>query len=188
MSYKQTALSKEFINKTVEFSAGYIPPETLDRFFNLIENEILQHYFTYSSESNLLRIITGMFDKISFMNECIKYPYYIEVLILVSVNSNYLTDILVRNPEYFYYIVNPSNLEKKSDPEVLRNEIRNSIGQYTSFKAKVNVFRIIKRKETLRIGLMDLMKTRGFKEITVELSILAKIIDRKSTRLNSSHA
>ena len=176
MSYKQTALSKEFINKTVEFSAGYIPPETLDRFFNLIENEILQHYFTYSSESNLLRIITGMFDKISFMNECIKYPYYIEVLILVSVNSNYLTDILVRNPEYFYYIVNPSNLEKKSDPEVLRNEIRNSIGQYTSFKAKVNVFRIIKRKETLRIGLMDLMKTRGFKEITVELSILAKII------------
>jgi glutamate-ammonia-ligase adenylyltransferase len=176
VSYKQTFLSKEFINKTAEFSAGNIPPETLDRFFNLIEYEILQHYFTYSSESNLLRIITGMFDKISFINECIKYPHYIEILILVSVNSNYLTDILVRNPEYFYYIINPATLEQKTESEDFRNEIRNSISQYNSFNAKVNAFRRIKRKETLRIGLSDLMKTRGFKEITLELSILAKII------------
>lgn len=176
MPYKQICLSKEFITKTAEFSAGFIPPETLDRFFNLIENEILQHYFTFASESNLLRIITSMFDKISFINECIKYPHYIETLLLVSVNSNYLTDILVRNPEYFYYIINPSNLEPKPDPEEFRNEIRNSINQYTSFNAKVNAFRRIKRKEILRIGLMDLMKTTGFKEITFELSILAKII------------
>ena len=176
MSYKQTCLSKEFITKTAEFSAGFIPPETLDRFFNLIENEIHQHYFTYSSESNLLRIITSMFDKTSFINECIKYPHYIEALLLVSVNSNYLTDILVRNPEYFYYIVNPSNLEPKPDPVKFRNDIKNSINQYTSFNTKINAFRRIKRKEILRIGLMDLMKTTGFKEITFELSILAKII------------
>jgi glutamate-ammonia-ligase adenylyltransferase len=176
VSYKQTFLSKEFIAKTVEFSAGYIPKETLDTFFNLIEKEINLHYFTYSSESNLLRIITGMFDKVSFINESIKYPHYIEILILVSVNSNYLTDILVRNPEYFYYIINPSNLEQKTESEVLRNEIKNSINQYNSFNAKVNAFRRIKRKEILRIGLMDLMKTRGFQEITYELSILAKII------------
>jgi len=124
VSYKQTFLSKEFISKTVEFSAGYIPKETLDTFFNLIEKEINLHYFTYSSESNLLRIITGMFDKISFINESIKYPHYIEILILVSVNSNYLTDILVRNPEYFYYIINPSNLEQKTESEVLRNRLK----------------------------------------------------------------
>jgi len=176
VSYKQTFLSKEFINKTAEFSAGNIPPETLDRFFNLIENEILHHYFTYSSESNLLRIITGMLDKISFINECIKYPYYIEILISVSVNSNYLTDILVRNPEYFYYVINPTNLEQKTKAGKFRNEVRNSISQYNSFNAKVNAFRRIKRKEILRIGLMDIMKTRGFREITLELSIIAKII------------
>jgi glutamate-ammonia-ligase adenylyltransferase len=160
----------------VEFSAGYIPEETLDLFFNQIEKEIIEHYFTYSSESNLLRIITGMFDKTTFLNECIKYPHYIEILILVSVNSNYLTDILVRNPEYFYFIANPANLEQMTTPVELRDEIRNSISKYNSFNAKVNAFRIIKRREILRIGLTDLMKTRGFKEITFELSILAKII------------
>ena len=176
MSYKQTCLSKEFITKTAEFSAGFIPPATLDRFFNLVDKDILRHYFTYSSESNLLRIITSMFDKISFINECIKYPHYIETLLLISVNSNYLTDILVRNPEYFYYIVNTSNLEPKPNPEEFRDEIRNSINQYSSFNAKVNAFRRIKRKEILRIGLMDLTKTTGFKEITFELSMLAKII------------
>lgn len=160
----------------MEFSAGYIAEGTLDLFFNQIEKEITQHYFTYSSESNLLRIITGMFDKVTFINECVKYPHYIEILILVSVNSNYLTDILVRNPEYFYYIANPANLEQMQAAEELRSDIKNSVSQYNSFNAKVNAFRIIKRREILRVGLMDLMKTATFQEITFELSILAKII------------
>lgn len=176
MSFKQTTLSKEFINKLAELSAGDIPMDVLDIFIDLIEKELKLHYFTYSSESNLHRIITAMFDKISFINESIKYPHYIEILLLVSVNSNYLTDILVRNPEYFYYIVNPSNLKQKSDPNTFRIEIRDSIRQFASFNAKVNAFRRIKRKETLRIGLMDLLKLLNLQEITFELSILAKTI------------
>jgi glutamate-ammonia-ligase adenylyltransferase len=176
VSYKQTALSKEFIGKIAEFSAGLLSAEVLDKYINLIEIEINQHYFTYSAESNLLRIIISSFDKISFINECIKYPHYIETLILVSVNSNYLTDILVRNPEYFYYVVNPSILENRASPDILRIEIKNLIEQFTSFNARVNALRRIKRKETLRIGIQDLMKTASFEEIIYELSMLAKII------------
>jgi glutamate-ammonia-ligase adenylyltransferase len=176
VSYKQTALSTGFIDKIAEYTAGFIPAAILDKFISLIETELRRHYFTYSSESNLLRVISSMFDKISFINECIQYPHYIETLILVSVNSNYLTDILVRSPEYFYYVVNLSNLEQKPDPQTLRNEITDSIGQFTTFNGKINALRRIKRKETLRIGLMDLMKIAGFQEITSELSLLAKII------------
>ena len=173
MSYKQTYLSEDFIHKIAGFSAGYSPTETIDSFISLIQNEIPFHYFTYSSESNLLRIIESMFDKISFMNECIRYPHYIEILILVSVNSNYLTDILVRNPEYFYWIINPSNLNRKPDCESWNQEISNSLSQYNSLQAKVNALRRFKRKEFLRIGLKDLLKINDLKEITLELSILA---------------
>ena len=173
MSFKQTSLSEDFITKIAGFSAGYLPTETIDSFITLINNEIPLHYFTFSSESNLLRIISAMFDKISFMNECIRYPHYIEILILASVNSNYLSDILVRNPEYFYWIVNPSNLNKKYNRELWQEEISNTIAQYNSFQAKVNALRRFKRKEILRIGLKDLLKLSSLKEITFELSVLS---------------
>lgn len=173
MSFKQTSLSKDFIHKIAGFSAGYLPTETIDSFITLINKEISLHYFTFSSESNLLRIISAMFDKISFMNECTRYPHYIEILLLVSVNSNYLTDILVRNPEYFYWIINPSNLNRKVDRESWDQEISNTLAQYNSFSAKVNALRRLKRKEFLRIGLKDLLRLNNLMEITLELSILA---------------
>jgi len=173
VSFKQTSLSEDFIHKIAEFSAGYLPADSIDSFITIINKEIPLHYFTFSSESNLLRIISAMYDKTSFMNECIRYPYYIEILILVSVNSNYLTDILVRNPEYFYWIINQSNLNGRSDQETWKKEINNSLAQYNSFTAKVNALRRLKRKEILRIGLKDLLKLIDLKEITQELSILA---------------
>ncbi len=174
MSYKKTSLSEDFIHKIAEFSAGYLTAESIDSFISIVNKEIHLHYFTYSSESNLLRIISSMFDKISFMNESIKYPHYIEILMLISVNSNYLTDILVRNPEYFYWIVNSSNLNLNSEPESRILEIRNSLAQYNSFSAKVNALRGYKRKDILRIGLKDLLKLNNLEEITRELSILAE--------------
>jgi glutamate-ammonia-ligase adenylyltransferase len=173
VSIKQTSLSEDFIHKIAGFSAGYLPTETIDSFITLINEEIPLHYFTFSSESNLLRIISAMFDKISFMNESIRYPYYIEILLLISVNSNYLTDILVRNPEYFYWIINLSNLNRKPDPETWNLEINNLLTQYNSISAKVNALRRFKRKEILRIGLNDLLGLNNLKEITHELSILA---------------
>jgi glutamine synthetase adenylyltransferase len=106
-------LSNDFVKKIAEISAGTLPSAAMENLLNLIETEIENHFFTHSSESNLLRIIQAMFDRISFLNVCVKYPHYIEVLVSISVNSNYLTDILVINPEYFYWMVNPSVLESR---------------------------------------------------------------------------
>ncbi len=111
--FKQKILSKDFIIKIIEKAAGRIPQNQLENFLSCIEKEINLHYFTKSSESNLLRIIQNQFDFAFFANECLKYPHQIEILISLSNNSNYLTDILVRNPEYFHWIINPSVLSQK---------------------------------------------------------------------------
>ena len=86
----------------------------LQNYFYFIETEAEKQFFTHSSESNLLRVIAGTFDKVSFLSDCVKYPHYVELLIAITSNSNYLTDILVRNPEYFYWIANPSQLGEKN--------------------------------------------------------------------------
>jgi len=173
---KNYKLSPEFISKLAEQTAGFIPPDLFETIIQAFESEICNHLFTFSTESNLLRIILSMYDKATLLNECLKYPNYIEMLVAVAVNSNYLTDIFVRNPEYFYWIVNPSTLDYKLNALNSTSLVKSSAASFKSFSGKVNSLRGLKRKETLRIGIKDILHKADLTEITEELSALAKTI------------
>lgn len=177
------AFSEHFVSALTAFTTGYMPVERIDLFIKIGESEIKQHYFTYSSESNLLRIISGMFDKVTFINECITYPHYLEILMLAVVNSNYLSDILVRNPEYFYWILNPSNLNQAPDIKEFEDSVDKSVAALNTFTGKVNTLRRIKRKEILRIGLNDLLGNITIEETTRRLSIIAKVLSAELFKL-----
>lgn len=172
-------LSKDFTDKIIELVAGKIAPELLDNFFNLVESEIKNHYFTHSSESNLLRIIQHQYDIYFFVSGCVKYPHHVEILVSISSHSNYLTDILVRNPEYFYWIVNPSNLTEQPDEKYFNDAIEKNISLFKNFNSKVTSLRNLKRKELLRIGLKDFFIKEDLTLITKQLSFLAKAISKK---------
>ena len=174
--FRQKSPSKDFITKLIEKAAGKIPPKKLEDFLSCIEKEINLHYFTISSESNLLRIIQYQFDIAFFINECLEYPHQIEILISLSNNSNYLTDILVRNPEYFHWIINPSVLEQNLDEKYFTSSLEKTISSYKSFSSKVNAIRNFKRKEILRIGLKDIYLKEDLANITHYLSHLANSI------------
>ncbi len=180
---KKNIFSKDFINKLAGFSAGYLNEDDFEKLINLFESEAANRYFSHSSESNLLRIISNMFDKASLLHDCIKYPHYAEFLTAISVNSNYLTDILVRNPEFFYRFVNPSNLNVKLDEDSFSKTVDDTISVYKSFPAKVNSLRSLKRREILRIGLKDILGISGLNKVTSELSLLAKVISDRLFRL-----
>ena len=169
-------LSKDFITKIIDHSAGKVPQNVLEDFLAFLENEISQCYFTNSSESNLLRIIQYQFDISFFIKECLKYPQHIEILVAVSNSSNYLSDILVRNPEYFFWIVNSSVLNQNIDEKYYSALLKNSLSSFKSFEAKLNVIRNFKRKELLRIGLKDIYLKADLNLITNYLSKLAVAI------------
>ncbi|MDT3697629.1 MAG: hypothetical protein ROY99_14690 [Ignavibacterium sp.] len=172
-------LSEDFIRKIIEKAAGRISQNMLEDFFSSIENEITKHYFTRSSESNLLRIISSQFDFAFFVNECLKYPHHFEILISISNNSNYLTDILVRNPEYFHWIINPSVSQQIINKKYFTEVLDKSVSTYKSFESKVNTLRNFKRKEILRIGLRDIFFNQDVSETTRQLSELAEVISSK---------
>jgi glutamate-ammonia-ligase adenylyltransferase len=174
--FRQKNLSKDFILKIIEKAAGKVPQKMLEDFLSSIEKESNLHYFTKSSESNLLRAIQNQFDIAFFINECLKYPLQIEFLIALSNNSNYLTDILVRNPEYFHWIINPSVLEQKLDDKYFKSILEKTVSPFRSFDSKVNAIRNFKRKEMLRIGLKDIYLKEDLKNITLYLSYLANSI------------
>ena len=167
-------ISKYFISKILEISGGYLTPEQLDQFFKFIETEKDKHFFTEVSESNLLRIIEGMYNKRAFLSECLKFPLYIEIIVAISANSNYMADILVRNPEYFYWIANPSVLTTRLELNSFIKSLSATLQSYNSLQAKLNAIRATKRKEILRIGLKDILRIENLNSITEELSTLAK--------------
>lgn len=181
---KKSKLSEELQTKLAEICAGYLSSNAFDKLIDLIQSEAVNHFFSRSSQTNFIRILTSVYDKYSFLNDCIKYPHYLEVLISISSNSNYLTDILIRSPEYFYWIVNPSNLEPKKNLLDLDKNVSSALSYYRSFASKVNFFRSLKRREILRIGVKDILGQAALEETTKELSILAKVITAKLFELS----
>ncbi len=174
--YRQKKLSDDFIIKTIEKAAGKIPQSLLEDFFSITVKVIGRHYFTKSSESNLLRIIQNQFDIAFFINECVKFPHQVEILVTLANNSNYLTDILVRNPEYFHWIINPSVLEFNLDEKYFKDSLVKSVLAFKSFESKINALRNFKRKEILRIGLKDIYLKEDLRKTTLHLSRLANAI------------
>ena len=133
---KKYKLSQKFINKLADQTAGFLSPGLFEEVIRYFDSEISSHFFNFSSESNLLRIILSMYDKNSLLTECLKYPIYIEILVSVAANSNYLTDIFVRNPEYFYWIANPSNLENRLDITKSSLLVKSTIATFKTLKPK----------------------------------------------------
>ena len=169
-------LSKDFIHKLTEFSGGALNSDEFEKIIQLIESEIKRHYFTSSSESNLLRIIENQFDRIFFLKECIKYPHHIEVLVNLTANSNYLSDILVRNPEYFFIITNPDKLRNPLSDKDYEKLVYETVNRFKSVESKVNSLRNLKRRELLRIGVTDIYLNEKLERITNELSLFAKAV------------
>jgi glutamate-ammonia-ligase adenylyltransferase len=172
-------LSDNFISSLIQLSSGRILPKTLEDFFTLLEKESLKHYFTTRSESNLLRIIKSQYDISFFVNETIKYPHHIEILISIASNSNYLSDILVINPEFFYMLTDSSILESKLDQKSFSEEVEDRISRINSLDAKTHALNSLKRREILRIGLKDILQKADVADLTKELSILANTLTEK---------
>jgi [glutamine synthetase] adenylyltransferase / [glutamine synthetase]-adenylyl-L-tyrosine phosphorylase len=173
---QQYKLSDSFISGIFKTAGGYLQPEDLDRFLDSLESEIKNHFFTKSSENNLLRVIQSFFDKTSLIKDSIKYPHYTGILITAAVNSNYVCDILVRDPEFFYWIANPSNLSANPGTAELKKNISELTSHYKTFSSRLNSLKSFKRKEIFRTGIQDLLGILQLQEITKKLSSLASSI------------
>lgn len=173
---KKEKLFKEFVDFLISNTAGYISAKEIDKAISIFENQIKINNYYESSYANLLRIFNSIYDKSSFIKESIVYQHYSKIICSIAANSNYLTDIIVRNPENLYLILNPSRLENNLTKEVLSNDIRRHNSLFHNFNTKLNYIRSIKRKEILRIGVKDILGISSFEKTTEQLSVLANTI------------
>jgi len=174
---KQFQFSDELIKTIVTYSSGFFSAKDLDTLISSFEAETKNYYFTSESESNLHRIFNSVLDKVTLFNDCLKYPLLVEVLIALSASSNYLTDIIVRNPEFIYLVFTENFLNGKLEREKLDKEISGGINRFKSFDAKVGHIKFLKRKYLLKIGLKDILHLCSFEDTIDEISTLAYSIN-----------
>ncbi|MHB8931546.1 MAG: [protein-PII] uridylyltransferase family protein, partial [Melioribacteraceae bacterium] len=173
---KRFHFSIGFVNKLVELTEGAISSNIFENVLILLEKQASNYYFSSSSEANLIRIFSSIYDRTFFFQEISSFPHHGEILIAISASSNYLTDIVVRNPEYLYQLFDQDYLSKILDYEFLKKEIE-GVERFKSFNAKTNFLRQFKKRFILKIGLVDILGIDELVSITAQLSLLAKLIN-----------
>jgi len=98
-----------------------------------------------------------------------------EYLARVFSHSRFLTDILVRNPEYLYWLFEETpflarSLEKQALRELLRRELEGREGE------KLEALRRVQRRELLRIGAAEVLGLKEVAQIGRELADLADVV------------
>ena len=167
-------ISDTIVKTVAGFTVGYLSTKELDVLLSSWEKEASQICFTASSENNLLRMLNSLFDKVYFLKDCLTHPHYSKAFLRIASFSNYLTDIVVRNPEFLYWALSSESLDHNLEEQKFQTEAEIAVNLFKSFTGKVNAIKAIKRKYMLRIGLRDNLGFASVLETTNDLSIVAK--------------
>ena len=100
------------------------------------------------------------------------HPAALDTLVRVVASSNYLADILVRNPEYFDFVSNHGLLQ----PRTLAESAAELSRTWSAFRSRFSQFdavRRFRRREILRIGIADVIGRYSLPLVTDQLSVLA---------------
>ena len=107
-------------------------------------------------------------------------PRGFEILFTLFTGSQFLTEILLRHPDYFEQLADHKQLAQTKSAEQLRQEaktlavslIENSQA-ISDITTALNILRRFQRKELLRIGTCDLLGLLDLPTVTAQLSYLA---------------
>ncbi len=101
-----------------------------------------------------------------------------DILATVFGASQYMADIIIRNPGYLYWLVEKSTWEDDGTVLAYESAVRTDTGKFASVEAKLDAARRFQRRMLLKIGAKDLLGVRDVEATTAGLSDLAEAITR----------
>ena len=144
--------------------------------------EIVSHLLSASADSpdpdaalnNFERFANVTFDRLWLYRLLHDAPFLLRILSTCFGSSIYFSDILVRNPEYFYELMDAGMMSDPKDRETMYAELSQAVQPFDLAEQKLNAIRGYKRKESLRLGLRDLLGDADLETTTRELTNLAE--------------
>jgi glutamate-ammonia-ligase adenylyltransferase len=130
---------------------------------------------------NFERFIQSAGDPPDLLRYLARNPRGFEILFTLFTGSQFLTEILLRHPEYFDQLVDHKRLAQTKTSGQLRQEVQTAIAPYVAEPAQslvdplpaLDALRRFQRRELLRIGTCDLLDLLDLPTVTAQLSQLA---------------
>lgn len=125
---------------------------------------------------NFDRYVQSVSDRTQLFNYLSRNPRAVEILVKLFVGSQFLTEILLRNPGYLEQLTQHKRLaEFKSRPQFVEEAVKHASG-HRDLAEKFNAIRRFQHWELLRIGACDSFGLMDLKTVTIQLSLLADSI------------
>jgi glutamate-ammonia-ligase adenylyltransferase len=110
-------------------------------------------------------------------------PRVLHLALTIFGSSQFLSDMLVRHPLFFEWLLEPGVIRQAKRKEDLAEEARQLVAAAPTLERKWSALRKFKAREILRIGLQDLLGRQTLVGITEELSHLADLVLETGYRL-----
>ena len=125
---------------------------------------------------NFERFVQSVDDRNGLFRYLAENPRAVEILIKLFVGSQFLTEILLRNPEYLAKLTNHKRLAEFKSRDQFYHEAYVGAEEFAEMPAKLDALRRCQHWELLRIGACDQFGLLDLKSVTVQLSLLTDSI------------
>src|SRR5690606_20306814 len=100
-------------------------------------------------------------------------PRAVEILVRLFVGSQFLTEILIRNPSYLEELTNHKRIAEFKSQQEFFGQGQEAARAYRTLPERLDALRRFQHWELLRIGACDAFGLMDLKSVTVQLSLLA---------------
>ncbi len=100
--------------------------------------------------------------------------------------SPYLTQVLCRNPEYFYWLIERKRLETVCEGDYFQSEAERALNPFDQPELALNALRRMRRREFLRIGAQDILGYTSLRQTVAQVSWLAETLLQKTFEVLAS--
>jgi glutamate-ammonia-ligase adenylyltransferase len=128
--------------------------------------------------TNLRRHLDNSGGSAVFLDTIAQAPPLVDMLITTFGSSQYMADILIRNPGYVYWLMDARTWEEPDTVEAYTETLRREADVFRSVEGKLNSIRRAHRQALLKIGVRDLLGEAPVEETTRKLSNLADAVSQ----------
>jgi glutamate-ammonia-ligase adenylyltransferase len=137
---------------------------------------------------NLERFIRSAAARPTILDQLASDRRAMEALVTLFAGSQFLTEILLRNPECFRQLAEHKSLAQTKGTEQLYREAQTALSSIEALTDQLDALRRFQRRELLRIGAGDLLGLFDLVTVTRQLSNLADSLVRACLRLASAQS
>ncbi|HET9215724.1 MAG TPA: hypothetical protein VFR18_02025 [Terriglobia bacterium] len=103
-------------------------------------------------------------------------PLAMEMLVKSLGGSSYMAEILIRDPQLFYWVSDPQIIDRPRSKREIQREIIRTARALATEQQQLDYLRSLKRREMLHVGVRDLLRQCSVEDTWTALSVLAEVL------------